>query len=92
MRGPDYKTNKMFEQMDKALQTILQTDPDLKKHMEGIANDAGVPLSYVVLCSLWFAMKKVKNAQKYQYESICTRLRTDFVNYFMARTELKSDN
>lgn len=86
MRGTDCKTNKMFEQLDKVLLTILATNDDLKTHIEKMANDAGVPVSYVALCSLIFAMKRVKKFKKYEYERCCTRLRTDFVNYYMRLT------
>ena len=92
MRGTDFKTEQMFQQMDKALLTILVTNNELKSHIESMAIDAGVPLSYIALCSLVFAMKKVKKFKKYEYERCCTKLRTDYINYFMDCAELKSKN
>lgn len=92
MRGTDFKTHKMFQQMDKALLTFLQNDEELQKQLIRISIDASVPVSFVARNFLLFIMAKVKKLRISEYEAACTKMRTNFVNYFMVCTELKSDN
>lgn len=83
MRSTDFKTDKMFQDMDSALVTVLQTDDVLLKQLERIATDAGVPTSYVVRNFLLFIMAQVKKLRISEYEAACTKMRTNYVNYFM---------